>query len=186
MYGNRLVSKIPQATSNTTNDRQGAETQTRIDQPHKSAHCATSKNATNYVPGTTPLDDRTDAPLKGTRNSANGWTYDWIRSMRICVANRIASDIGIGIDASGQPDRIGLYISSSSRIIVAVVVVVERGLAVIVLAGEAQVEGEAAGAGRILVWRIAAEGLIVAPAPNHLGVCAAEAPCHPDGGGKRW
>ena len=51
-------------------------------------------------------------------------------SRRIGIAQRIAADIGVSVDAAFQPNRIALHVSSDAGVVVPEVVVMEVGLLV--------------------------------------------------------
>jgi hypothetical protein len=76
-------------------------------------------------------------------------------------------DIEIRINPAREPDRIRLNIAAGLRIVVAVVVVVEPGLGVEVLAGEPQVELEALPVTiGIFFGQALPKGLGVVPSPD--------------------
>lgn len=65
------------------------------------------------------------------------------RSLR----HRVAQHIGIGIDATGQSDRVSLQISPQHRIMVPVVVVVQTGFCIMDLVGKGIVHHRAGAIG---------------------------------------
>ena len=57
--------------------------------------------------------------------------------------------VGVGVQPTHQPDRITGQVAPGLRVVIAVPVVVQAGLAVVVLAREAQVERQVAGGDRL-------------------------------------
>ena len=106
----------------------------------------------------------------GTRNNnfRNKWDQYSKFPRGIGVPQRVAINIGVGINPAPQPNRIALDISARRRIVISEVVVVGICFLIKILSGEAQVESVSARASRILVRHVVAERINIIPLPYHV------------------
>src|SRR5437879_12913569 len=95
----------------------------------------------------------------------------WVRR-----PDRIVTDVGVGIDASPQPDRIALDVASYRGVEVSEVVLEQSRLCIEVLAGAAQVVAHSDGTLWVLNRRPVAEGIGVRAPESAVGVAVGDGP----------
>lgn len=111
----------------------------------------------------------------GDRTDYDGYGYDYNRhenlrilTCRISQTNRIPPHIPKRIQPPIQPNRVALRVPARLRVIGAVVIIEQPGLAVIILPREAQVVGEVGRrAGGVGIRGVVAEGVGAVPLPTH-------------------